>query len=220
MVAPGAPSSTGAPHPRALWRVALIAGLVVSALWIAHGLDPVTAWETRAVERLRAVPGGAGDAFARALHAAGYWYGVLPVMAVLVAGLALRRRLRDAAFALVALGGGLLLNAGLKLVIARPRPDADDATVLETTLSFPSGHANASAALATALVLLAWPTRARLPVMLAGGCFALAVGVSRVMAGVHHPGDVLAGWALGIGWVCAVRALAPAHTGPSVRVLP
>jgi membrane-associated phospholipid phosphatase len=36
----------------------------------------------------------------------------------------------------------------------------------------------------------------------------LAIGASRVLLGAHFPRDVLAGLALGVGWACAVAALA------------
>ena len=59
------------------------------------------------------------------------------------------------------------------------------------TTSFPSGHSASAAAFATGIAL----ETPRLAVPVAG--LALAVGASRVVAGVHYPSDVLAGFAIG-----------------------
>ena len=51
------------------------------------------------------------------------------------------------------------------------------------------------------------PVRRKLPAVLSGPAaylvvgLGLAIGVSRCYLGVHYPGDVLGGWALGIGAV-------------------
>jgi undecaprenyl-diphosphatase len=59
--------------------------------------------------------------------------------------------------------------------------------------SFPSGHS--AAALAVALAL---GTFLPLPAALLLIAVGLLVGVSRSYLGVHYPGDVLAGWLLGM----------------------
>ena len=61
------------------------------------------------------------------------------------------------------------------------------------TSSFPSGHAAAAAAFATG-VGLELPTVA-VPV----GALAVAVGLARVVNGVHFPSDIAGGWAVGVG---------------------
>lgn len=154
------------------------------------------------------------DAPAHWLARAGYGRGVLPFDALLVLALLAVRRWREALFVSIALGGGLLLNRALKLAFARPRPVLDwPAGEMQATFAFPSGHAMATAALATVLTLLVWPSRGRWPVVAIAWGFALLVGMSRVLLGVHHPADVLAGWTMGIAWPalawCALSLLTP-----------
>lgn len=71
--------------------------------------------------------------------------------------------------------------------------DGDTVLLLAHTAdnSFPSEHAAGAAALA-AIGAVAWSSW-RTAFVLAG----LAVGFARVAAGLHYPGDVLAGWTLG-----------------------
>lgn len=71
--------------------------------------------------------------------------------------------------------------------------------------SFPSGHSASAAAFAAGVGLQSAP--AALPVALLGA----AVAYSRVHVGVHYPGDVVAGAALGV----AVAAATARVWGPS-----
>jgi undecaprenyl-diphosphatase len=94
----------------------------------------------------------------------------------------------------------------LKRVVARPRPC--DALGLPLALvplpdpfSFPSGHAAAVTAIATTAAV-AYPWAAPIAISLAG-----LVSYSRVALRVHHPSDVLAGVALGMGGAIGATAL-------------
>ena len=135
--------------------------------------------------------------------AIGHRWGVVPADIALVLVLLWRRRVRDGVFAAVALGGAGLLNVAAKLTFARERPALWDSIAPESTYSFPSGHAMGSMSLALVLVLLAWPTRWRWPVLAAMGVFVPMVGLSRVYLGVHYPSDVIAGWMAASIWVVA-----------------
>jgi membrane-associated phospholipid phosphatase len=132
--------------------------------------------------------------------------------------LLVRRRWFDALFWALATGGAALLNQLAKHGYERTRPDLWPSIAPETSFSFPSGHTMQSTALAVALLVLLWPTAARLPAVVGGVLFALLVGISRVYLGVHYPSDVLAGWAASIAWVAGLSFLFYRHAfrpGPS-----
>ncbi len=141
----------------------------------------------------------------------------------LAALLALRGgRLRRAAVRGVAAQAlsSLLVNALLKRVFGRVRPDLEN---LQThrrlrrepgTLSFPSGHSSSAAAFVTGVALEAPAVGAVLAPV------ALGVGYSRVHVGVHYPGDVLAGLAVGSGLALAGRHLGRGDRTASPGALP
>lgn len=91
-------------------------------------------------------------------------------------------------------------GAGIKLLVARPRPEVEVPLASASGYAFPSGHAlNATVAGATLLVLL-WPglTARRRRVGTAVAALAVVlVGLDRVLLGVHFPSDVLGGVVLG-----------------------
>lgn len=113
-------------------------------------------------------------------------------------------------FLTLTLAGASLTSTVIKLVVSRPRPEAD-ALVDALGYGFPSGHSTAAAAgwLSAALVLSHLTHGVAVRVTL--GTLAVAVvalvGVSRVYLGVHEPTDVLGGWALGTLWLAGVLAI-------------
>ncbi len=108
---------------------------------------------------------------------------------------------------LAALIGGFALNQLLKAFFARPRPVFEDPLVLESTYSFPSGHAMESMALYGMLAYFAvrasstW--RARTAVVFGAAILVLLIGFSRMYLGVHYLSDVAAGYAAGGAWLSA-----------------
>ena len=154
------------------------------------------------------------DRFFVAISALGYEWGVVPVDLVLIAWLGLKRWKREGLFAGLALGGSALLNLATKQWFARERPSLWASIAPETTYSFPSGHAMGSMTLASVAVMLAWHTRWRVPVSLAGMAFVLLVGMSRVYLGVHYPSDILAGWCAAGAWSVACYLLVFRERGP------
>jgi membrane-associated phospholipid phosphatase len=126
---------------------------------------------------------------------------------VLAVGL-LARRMRGSwrplAFHALIVIGATLTSTVIKVVVARPRPNAA-ALVHALGYAFPSGHSTtAAAAWLTAAVLVGtWTpsTALRLTLGTVAVVVVVLVGVSRIYLGVHAPTDVLAGWALGTAWL-------------------
>ena len=129
----------------------------------------------------------------------GLWLATAAVLAVTGQRRAAVRGLTSLAVA------SALANGPLKLGARRPRPLLSPVPVPRqllrqpTTSSFPSGHSASAAAFATGVALesplLAAPV----------GLLAAGVAYGRVHTGVHFPGDVAAGLALGAGAALVVR---------------
>lgn len=95
--------------------------------------------------------------------------------------------------------GALITNCCLKVLIARPRPYADQSSIfyqlwllvgqnIESDKSFPSGHTTAAFAAVTAVFLVgnkkySWTAY----------IFAVLMGIARIYLCVHFPSDVLGG---------------------------
>ena len=150
-------------------------------------------------------PDAVDRAWARFTHAADHsklWFGTAAVLAS--RGRPGRRAAMRGVLS-VGLASALANQVG-KRVFYRKRPDY--LTLVEVARlphrrpvsgSFPSGHSASAAAFAVGAA-------SELPVLaLPLGAAAAAVGYSRVHTGVHYPGDVLAGWALGAGVALATR---------------
>lgn len=116
--------------------------------------------------------------------------------------LMIRREWKQAGLLVAITLSGRLLVELQKDWSGRVRPDANDHLVHVANLSFPSGHAaNATLVWLCLALLLPRSARGRLHAIWAAAWVALAVGVSRVMLGVHWPSDVIGGWAFGLFWL-------------------
>jgi undecaprenyl-diphosphatase len=133
---------------------------------------------------------------------------LLPVSGVGLVLLLVRRAWRDAALlAGITLTGRLLVELQ-KGWTARIRPDAGGHLVPVESLAFPSGHAaNSTMVWLCLALLLPLGSRIRPLAVWAAVWIALAVGVSRVMLGVHWPSDVIGGWAFGLFWTLLLLTL-------------
>ncbi|WP_084125624.1 phosphatase PAP2 family protein [Demequina sp. NBRC 110054] len=109
---------------------------------------------------------------------------------------------------LVALAAEVAVHLASTAVVNRTRPEVEQLDDAPPTSSFPSGHTGASSAVYLSFALMA--TRishrgARLTVVILCALVPVAVALSRVYRGMHHPTDVLAGLVVGgtcawIGW--------------------
>ncbi len=103
---------------------------------------------------------------------------------------------------------GGLLNAVLKLLIGRNRPDFLEPVSHAVGYAFPSGHALNNALGATVFLLVLLPVvRAKKTLWAAAVLIPLVTAVSRVALGVHWTSDVVAGLLLGVA-VAAITAAA------------
>jgi len=109
-------------------------------------------------------------------------------------------RRHDAAAIALSLGGAIALWHLVKPLVGRPRPPVEHLASVNGT-SFPSGHSTQAAAFWLALALALNTTWGWV------GAVAIVVVVcsTRVILGVHYPGDVIAGALLGGGWAVFCR---------------
>lgn len=125
-------------------------------------------------------------------------------IAVVAGFLVIVRRFHMMIMLLAATLGATLINTAIKYMVARARPPEGLRLTDVSSASFPSGHSAMSAAVYLTLgALLAQAVnKRRLKLYFLGIALLLtgAVGLSRVMLGVHYPSDVLAGWATGLVW--------------------
>jgi undecaprenyl-diphosphatase len=138
------------------------------------------------------------DAMRRLSHAANYSRLSVVSAALLAAGGGPRGRRAAVSGLSATVAAAALVNLAAKPLGRRARPDRAAHRVplprhvrMPSSRSFPSGHTAAAVAFAAGAGR-ALPA-ARIPLY----ALAAAVGYSRVHTGVHYPGDVLAGAALG-----------------------
>jgi membrane-associated phospholipid phosphatase len=175
---------------------------------VAAVVDAVDEWIDRRFEPFRGIP--AVDTAAKVVTVAGdhgwLWTGVA-VWRGRRSGPARRAAVRALGVAGVS---SAAVNAGIKLVVGRERPDRSDLRIAEggipvrepRTSSFPSGHTLAAFTAATVL---------ERPGDRAGNAFLYAaaglIGVSRIHLRAHHASDVLGGAVIGTALGLAVRRL-------------
>jgi undecaprenyl-diphosphatase len=189
--------------------VALIASLVVLGS-IAEGVrdQEVFALDTWATPYLHGIASPGLDALMNTLTDMGSSMVIVPVFVVVMAGLLWKRRFGSALFLGVASGGALLLNATMKLIFERPRPQLSWAQVLPD-YSFPSGHTMNGVVFYVALAVIAWSILGRRVGLVSLGLavvLGIGIGVSRIYLGYHYLTDVVGGLLAGLAWLLIVGA--------------
>ncbi len=209
-----------------LRRTVTVVGFVATAvaLWQLGilSMDPtsaLTATDRRIADMAGQLNASSGRALMLALTAAGRTPVMAVIVAVLVVGTLLSRAGRAAVLLLGITLGSAVVVAVLKATVGRVRPDLGQ--LVETSSSWPSGHASAGLALALAVVV-AWHVAGRRRWALMAAVVVpvgMLVGYSRGYLVVHWSSDVLAGWlvAVAVTWlVLAIDDIA----GPSARRTP
>jgi undecaprenyl-diphosphatase len=199
---------------------------ILAAVWLAVGLavsvfvvwaflelvDEVLEGESRAFDR--AVLLWIHDHFPawwdgpmRLVTSLGYYYAVVPLLAVAVFALYRRGWRLSAVLLVVSTGGSIVLTTVLKGVFQRTRPELFDSGYQASFYSFPSGHATVAVGFYGMLtVILAYRLRGagRWAVAACGVLVVLLIGFSRLYLGVHYPTDVLAGYLSALLWLVCV----------------
>lgn len=190
---------------RTRWHVAVLSLVllaVAGALTAVMLVDPVDPWVQpfddwwlEVVERHRYDP---AVEVAKVLDLVGSPWVTLPVRAVAVAILLLRRRWVQLSAFVTAVVLAELATGPVKALVDRARPPS----IVDTSgASFPSGHAIAAAVTAFALVAAFLPRgRRRLRWAVAATLFAGSMAWSRTYLGAHWATDTIAGMCIGAGF--------------------
>lgn len=192
-------------RPQALLAVSLafVATAVYAVMWVGHSQDWgwLHSFDWSLLNAAHDI-GIKNPAWVR------FWDGVslilgpvvLRPLGLLAAMVALaKRKIRIALLLLACLPLNAIMTIAAKSVAHRPRPAT--ALVSAHSTSFPSGHALEATASVLALLTVLLPMLhsrfTRHIAITVGALCVLTVGVARVALNVHHPTDVVAGWALG-----------------------
>ena len=195
----------------------LTVGLLAAAggLWLFGGLaedvltgDPLVRFDRALDDYLHARATPPFTIFFLVVTALGSIEAVVLLGVVVATFLALGRRWLFLGSWLAAVAGSAVLNYLLKQLFERPRPYFEHPLLVETSYSFPSGHAMESfvvyGMLAYFAVLAMRTWESRVAVVFGTTLLVVLIGFSRMYLGVHYFSDILAGYAAGGVWLSAL----------------
>jgi len=195
----------------------LTVGLLAAAgcLWLFGGLvedlltgDPIVRFDRVVDDYLHAHATPPLTTFFLIVTALGSIEAIVLLGVIVAAILAWGRRWVFLGSWLAAVAGSAVLNHLLKVLFARPRPHFEHPLLVETSYSFPSGHAMESfvvygmLAYFAVLALRSWESR--VAAVCGAALLVVLIGFSRMYLGVHYLSDVLAGYAAGGVWLSAL----------------
>ena len=172
--------------------------LTAAALWLNTVFASFDIEVTLAVHKLYEAAGAVLTPFMELISLMGKG-GIFLIFLSLVLLLLKKARRFGTAMCLGLAIGAIFVNLFLKVVIARPRPYADETQIfyqlwvmmgqhIESDMSFPSGHTNAAFAAMVPLFILGNKRVSWLALV-----FGVLMGISRIYLVVHYPSDVLGG---------------------------
>lgn len=196
-----------------------IALLVIAKLGSEIGEGEVPAFDAALLRAARgSFLGGKGPtAVMLGLTAIGNNVTLIVLVAAVSGYFAAGRRWTTALYLVAATSLGGLMTTALKAFFQRGRPDVVEHLVATNSASFPSGHAmNSAVVFLTIAVVLAREAERRAQrayLLVVALLLVILIGASRVVAGVHWPTDVLAGWIVGAAWAITCALLMAAARG-------
>jgi membrane-associated phospholipid phosphatase len=216
----GDPSSSSGPlarHPTFALVIALLS-LLVFALLTPNVLQqgPLIGFDNRTIDALHAWAAHAPPLLTGLMRFGSSlgFYGVLGPIAVFAILWIAQRRWREFSMLLLTAVGGQVVFDIIAALIHRPRPHFGDAFEGLTANSFPSGHVTSSLLLFGLLLYIYAPgirSAAGRALLILGGALLVAwIAFSRLYLGSHYPTDVIAGFALGLGWGTLTVSARPA----------
>jgi membrane-associated phospholipid phosphatase len=190
------------PVARAL-RPALLCALTFAGLTVAFKVGAVSSVDRQTELQIHADLHGSLNGIMTALTSVGASW-PMAVLALACAALCLlQSSLKLAGLVLTCPAGASVLDTAFKNLIDRQRPHLWPHAAVLNSYSFPSGHATLSAAFFAGTTYAIWklmgPRRGQVSAIISTALIA-GIGFSRIYLGVHWPSDVLAGYALGLGW--------------------
>jgi membrane protein DedA with SNARE-associated domain/membrane-associated phospholipid phosphatase len=195
----------------------LTLGLLAAAgsLWLFGGLvedlltgDPIVRFDRGVDDYLHSHATAPLTTFFLVVTAFGSLEAMVFLGVVVAAVLARGRRWTLLGTWLAAVAGSAVIDWLLKGLFQRPRPHFAHPLLVETSYSFPSGHAMESfvaygmLAYFAVLALRSWESR--VGVVFGAALLVVLIGFSRMYLGVHYFSDVIAGYAAGGVWLSAL----------------